>query len=520
MKIVTAEEMRRIDSRAIEKVSIPGLVLMENAGRGVVSVMEEELGELGGLSVAVVSGKGNNGGDGFVIARFLANKGCAAAVYLLGRKSEVKGDARANLGLALEAGIDVNEVRGDTSMEKLVQGLGRADVTVDAVFGTGFKGAARGIARKAIELINLFDGPVFSVDVPSGLDSTTGQVEGSCVVADVTATMCLPKRGLLLYPGKIYAGDVYVIDIGVPDSVIERERVPLELLDDEFVRGVLPLRAPFAHKGAFGHLLVVAGSPGMTGAAALASRAALRSGCGLVTLAIPESLNDIMDAKLTEVMTFPVPESDSRTFCSESIEPMISILERVDALALGPGLSTGVEAEKFFRGLLPRVKCPTVIDADGLNLLSRSAPLLGRFSAPLVLTPHPGEASRLTGRSASEVDMKRVEYAENLSKRFSSTVVLKGAPTVVAGADGSVGLNSTGNSGMATGGSGDILTGMIGGLLAQGVEEFAAAAASVYLHGLAGDLGAEEKTEYCLVAGDILEQIPRAFKECLGDFAE
>jgi len=520
MKVVTAEEMRRIDTLAIEKISIPGVVLMENAGRGVVSVMEEELGELNGLSVAIVAGKGSNGGDGFVIARFLTNKGCTVDVYLLGRKSEVKGDAKANLDLALEAGIDVIEVRGAASLGKLLEGLGRADVAVDAVFGTGFKGAARGIARKAIELINHFQGLVFAVDVPSGLDSTSGQVEGLCVVADVTATMCLPKRGLLLYPGRIYAGDVYVVDIGVPASVIEGERVPLELLDDEFVRTVLPLRAPFAHKGGFGHLLVVAGSPGMTGAAALASMAALRSGCGLVTLAAPRSLNDIMETKLTEVMTFPVPEGDSQTFGPKSVEPIVTFLKDADALALGPGLSMCSDTEEFLLGLLPQVRCPTVIDADGLNILSRDRSLLRKVSAPLVLTPHPGEASRLTGGRASEIDIDRVEYTARLSKKLRSTVVLKGAPTVVAGADGSLGLNSTGNSGMATGGAGDVLTGMIGGLLAQGVEGFAAAAASVYLHGLAGDLGADEKTEYCLVAGDIMEYIPRAFKECLGEFVE
>jgi NAD(P)H-hydrate epimerase len=427
-----------------------------------------------------------------------------------------------NLELALKAGIDVKEVRGTGSLGRLEEGLGAADVAVDGVFGTGFSGVARGVPRKAIELLNLFDGPVFSIDVPSGLDSTSGQAEGPCVVADITATMCLPKTGLLIHPGRVYAGDVYVIDIGVPDVVIEKERVALELLDEEVVRSILPLRFPGAHKGAFGHLLVVAGSPGMTGAAALASMSALRSGCGLVTLAVPESLNDAMEAKLTEVMTLPVPETASRTFGQGSLETVISFSEKVDALALGPGLSTGTEVEDFVRSLLLEVRCPTCIDADGLNNISKNRSAIRKAQAPLVLTPHPGEASRLerSGATAAEIDRGRIHFAARLAKRFTATVVLKGAPTIVADAGGPMVLNPTGNSGMATGGSGDVLTGMIGSFLAQGLDTFSASALSVYLHGLAGDLAADEVTEYCLVAGDIMEHIPLAFKECLGEFLE
>ncbi len=515
LKAVSAEQMKSIDARAIKGMSIPGVVLMENAGRGVVSAIREEIGELAGLSFAIVCGKGNNGGDGFVVARFLENEGATAESYLLGRKSDVKGDARANLDLALKAGIEVIEVRGEKSLPSLMEGLRRADAAVDAIFGTGFEGAARGTPAYAIELLNEFEGPVFSVDVPSGLDATTGQVEGPCVVADVTATMCLPKTGLLLYPGRSYAGDLYVVDIGVPSVAIEKEDVKLEVLDSEYVRSILPLRPPGAHKGRFGHLLVVAGSPGMTGAAALASMSALRAGCGLVTLAIPESLNDVMEVKLTEVMTLPVPETESRTFAPEAIAPVLSFLENADALALGPGIGTNAGTKKFVLDLLPRIKCPAVIDADGLNCLSFDARAVKRRGSPLVLTPHPGEASRLTGVDARDIDRGRVEYAARIAKEFSVTVALKGAPTIVANPAGFEVINPTGNSGMATGGSGDVLTGMIGGFLAQGREPFEAASISVYLHGLAGDLGAEEKTEYSLVAGDIMDAIPLAVKECL-----
>jgi hydroxyethylthiazole kinase-like uncharacterized protein yjeF len=514
LKAVSAKEMKSIDARAIRGMGIPGVVLMENAGRGVVSCMREEIGELAGLSFSIVCGKGNNGGDGFVVARFLQNEGASVESCLLGRKSDVRGDARANLDLALKAGVKVTEVRGEKSLSSLVTSLERADAALDAIFGTGFEGVARGIPAKAIGLLNEFEGPVFSVDVPSGLDATTGQVEGPCVIADVTATMCLPKTGLLLYPGRSYAGDLYVVDIGVPSVAIRKENVKLEVLDTEYVRSILPLRPSGAHKGRFGHLLVVAGSPGMTGAAALASMSALRAGCGLVTLAVPESLNDVMEVKLTEVMTLPVPETKSRTFAPEAVAPILSFLKKADALALGPGIGTDAGTRDFVLGLLPRVKCPAVVDADGLNNISSDTRVLGRSRSPLVLTPHPGEASRLTGVGAAEIDRGRVEYAARIAEKFSVTVALKGAPTVVANPAGFKVINPTGNSGMATGGSGDVLTGMIGGFLAQGLEPFEATSISVYLHGLAGDLGAEEKTEYSLVAGDIMDAIPLAVKEC------
>ena len=517
MKLVTAEQMRTIDTRAIEGMSVPGVALMENAGRGVFSVIEEEIGEVGDLSFVIVCGRGNNGGDGFVVARFLKNAGAKVTSYLLGAKSEVRGDAKINLDIALKAKIEVVEIRSEASVSKLEKGLNAADVAVDAIFGTGFKGATDGLPAKVVEVLNQFEGLVFSVDVPSGLDSTTGQTEGPCVVADVTATLCLPKRGLLLYPGRQCAGDVYVVDIEVPSAAIEEEKVKVELIDESYVESALPLRPHGAHKGRFGHLLVVAGSLGMTGAAALASMSALRVGCGLVTLAIPASLNDAMEVKLTEVMTLPLPETESRTLAPEGLDAILSFLEKIDALAIGPGLSTNPETRKLVLKLLPEVKCPTVVDADGLNCLSFDMSVIRKCKAPLVLTPHPGEASRLIGTSASEIDRERIDYAVSISKRFSSILVLKGAPTVVANTEGLAYVNQTGNSGMATGGSGDVLTGMIGGFLAQGVGGFEASRIAVYLHGLAGDIGAERMTEYSLVAGDIMEDIPLAIKECLGE---
>jgi len=517
MKLVTAEEMKKIDTRAIEGMSIPGAMLMENAGRGVVSVIKKGIGEVEGVSFAIVCGKGNNGGDGFVVARFLKNDGASIRAYLLGRKSEVKGDAKTNLEIALKAGVELVEVRSDASLSKLGDGLGSADVAVDAIFGTGFKGAPGGIPGKAIDLLNQFEGIIVSIDVPSGLDASTGQIGGPCVLADVTVTMCLPKRGLLLYPGKDHTGDLYVVDIGIPPLAIEKEHLKVELIEDTYVRSVFPMRPSGAHKGRFGHLLVVAGSPGLTGAGALASMSGLKVGCGLVTLGIPESLNDLMEAKLTEVMTLPLKETRSRTLAREALDSILSFLEKADALALGPGLSTNPKTRELVLKLLPEVNCPTIVDADGLNNLSYETSVIRQCKAPLVLTPHPGEASRLIGVKASGIDLGRIDYAVKMSKGFSSTVVLKGAPTVVASMDGLAYVNPTGNSGMATGGSGDVLTGMIGGFLAQGLNSLEASTVAVYLHGLAGDLGAEEHTEYSLVAGDIMENIPSAIKECLGD---
>lgn len=507
--------MKKIDSRAIRGMSVPGVSLMENAGHGIFSVIREEVGEVEGLSFAIVCGKGNNGGDGFVIARWLANSDADVTAFLLGRRSEVKGDAKVNLDIAVKSGIEVVEIRGPASMSKLEEGLRHADIAIDAIFGTGFEGAARGLPATAIEILNAFEGVLISVDVPSGLDSTTGDVQGPCILADVTATLCLPKRGLILYPGRGYAGDVYVVDIGVPAAAIEAEEVKVEIVDLGHVLSLFPMRPSSAHKGRFGHVLVVAGSAGFTGAAALSSMSALKAGCGLVTLGIPESLNDMMAAKLTEVMTLPLPETPGRTLSSRALDRILKFLKKADVLAIGPGISTNPETRELVSELVPRLTCPAVIDADGLNNLASDTSLIRKCKAPLVLTPHPGEASRLIGASATDIDRNRIDYAIAMSKEFSCTVVLKGAPTVTANQEGFANVNSTGNSGMATGGSGDVLTGMIAGFLAQGMEGFDASTLAVYLHGLAGDIAAEANTEYSLVAGDILENIPLAIKECM-----
>ena len=367
------------------------------------------------------------------------------------------------------------------------------------------------MAAKVIERINELKAARVAVDLPSGLNADTGAVEGPCVKADYTVTMCLPKRGLLLYPGAEYCGEVIVADIGFPKKAIEEQGVQVELITEELARSLLPPRPGSAHKGSFGHVLVVAGSVGLTGAAALASLSALRAGAGMVTLALPESLNDLMEVKLTEVMTLPLPETPARTISIKAIDRIKEFLEKATVLAIGPGLSREPETMEFVRRLCGEIEKPTVVDADGLNALAAERESLKSLGPNFVLTPHPGEMSRLTGMSVAEIESDRIETARGFASEHGVTLVLKGAPTIVASPDGKAFINSTGNPGLATAGSGDVLTGLIAGLMAQGMKPTDAAVAAVYFHGLAADRLIEEgkTSQRGLISGDLIEMCGR-----------
>jgi hydroxyethylthiazole kinase-like uncharacterized protein yjeF len=506
MKVVTTRQMREIDRVTIEEVGIPGLDLMERAGQGVVRAIEGVLMDIEGSRCAVICGKGNNGGDGFVVARLLSQRGSDIDVFLLGNKEDLHGDAKTNLHRVLEMGLEVLEI---TRLDQIPQPI-RADVIVDAIFGTGIKGPVRGLAAEVIELINRSEGRVVAVDAPSGLNTDTGSVEGQCVRAEVTATMGLPKIGLLLYPGKAYAGRTEVVDIGVPTKVIEDAGLTIELLEQKDIASILPRRAPYAYKGDCGRVAVIAGSVGMTGAAALCCQSALRSGAGMTILGIPSSLNDVMEVKLTETMTTPLTETKERTL-SLAAEPQIDrLLEWGDVLALGPGLSQHPETQDLIRRIVRKARKPTVIDADGLNALAGHTDCARDCDAELILTPHVGELSRLIDRPIGDIEDARLEVARQAAVDLQVVLVFKGAPTVIADPSGFLSVNSTGNAGMATAGCGDVLTGMIAGLLAQGLKGLDAAKAGVYLHGLAGDIGAQEKGQWGLVAGDIAAVVPEA----------
>jgi NAD(P)H-hydrate epimerase len=516
VKVVTAEEMRAIDGRCTAEYGIPSLLLMEHAGVGTVHEMERAFAGLARGPVAVLCGKGNNGGDGFVIARHLVNRGASVRTFLFARGEDLRGDARSNFEIATRMGIPVRPVLGGGDRAALAEGVAWAGLLVDALLGTGAAGAPEGLLAEAIELLNGSGKPVVAVDVPSGLGADAPAPAGPCVRATLTCTMALPKPSLLLYPGAAFAGEVRVVDIGTPRALLEDPALTRSVLEPFDVLPAFPARDPDAHKGTYGHLLVVAGSAGKSGAAALCALAGLRMGAGLVTLAAPAGLHDTLAARHSEVMVEPLPETARRTVARSALDPLRELLEGKTAVALGPGLGTQEETVEVVRRLATEVRLPMVVDADGINAFAGRMDLLARAPAPRVLTPHPGEASRLLGISRDALLRDRLALVQDVARTHSVHLVLKGARTLVADPKGSLAINPTGNPGMASGGTGDVLTGMIGGLLARGVEPGLAARAGVYLHGLAGDLAAQAVGPEALIAGDLLDQCPAALRALRG----
>jgi NAD(P)H-hydrate epimerase len=513
LPVTTATEMRRIDREAMELLGLSGRTLMENAGRGAAQVIIERFGPIRGKSVAVLCGKGNNGGDGFVVARYLSEAGANVSAWLLSSSSNVKGDAQLMLRAFRETGGRVEEETEITLVERL---LAHPDLlVVDALLGTGLGGPASGFPADVIEVINRSGRPVCSLDLPSGLSSDMGALLGPTVRANLTATFGAWKRGLLLYPGAMHAGEVVLVDIGMPQPFM-LERSSVGLLEAGDVAPLFPPRAANSHKGDYGHLLVVAGSVGKSGAAAMAGRSALRSGSGLVTIAAPSSQQPIIAAMQMETMTEPLPETQTGSLALKSKERIIELAIRCDAIALGPGCSLDPETQLLIRELVREVERPMVVDADGLNALVGHLEVLRETRVPRCLTPHPGEMARLLGAAVADVEADRIGVVKSFCERYNVFLVLKGSRSVIGGPDGRVVMNSTGNPGMATGGSGDVLTGMIGSFLARGFEPRLALEAGVFLHGLAGDLAVREIGEEGLIAGDLIEAIPRAIRQVTG----
>ncbi|RPF42681.1 NAD(P)H-hydrate epimerase [Thermodesulfitimonas autotrophica] len=513
MRLVTAREMREIDRRAMEEYAIPGVVLMENAGRSVADAVERLLGGLGGKRVVVLCGKGNNGGDGFVAARHLLQRGATPKVFLSCAPEEITGDAAVNFTIWQRLGQEYFQLATSGSLQLLKIALLQADAVVDALYGTGFRGKATGQVGRAIEAVNAAGKPVVAVDLPSGLEADTGRVNGPCIRATVTVTFGLPKIGLVLDPGVEYRGKLVVADISLPRVLTDEAAPDRYLLTSELVSSWFAPRPATAHKGDFGHVLVVGGSRGMIGAACLTAQAALRTGAGLVTLAVPRSLQDVAAGKLTEVMTAGLPETPEGALSREALPVVAALLKKKAVLALGPGLGQHPETVALVQELVRAAVCPLVVDADGLNAFAGEGGLPAERAAPLVVTPHPGEMGRLAGKRVAEVETDRVGCAAAAAREWQAVVVLKGARTVVASPDGYLGINTTGNPGMATGGSGDVLTGVVAALIAQGLDPFRAAAAAVHLHGRAGDLAAGETGEMGLTAGDICRFLPAACRE-------
>lgn len=506
--VVTAKEMAEMDRRAIEEIGIPGMVLMENAGRRVVSVIKKMIGNAKNKKVTIFSGKGNNGGDGYVVARYLYNMGAHVEVFLTGEYPDVRGDAAHNLHILSQMGLKVHPI-SKWEHDEVISGT---QLIVDALLGTGVTGPLKGLISELVAVINSIDAPVVAIDLPTGLETDSGAVLGSCVKADVTVTMAHIKRGLLFSPGREHAGRVIVADIGIPKEVSRKSDVKCFQLKAHYLQNVLPKRPLDTFKNRCGQVFLLAGSVGLTGAAALSSEATLRIGAGMALLGIPKSLNPIVEEKLTEVMTLSLPETDDQSLSYEAKQQISEKFQWTDVLAIGPGLTTHLDSVKLVKWILDKFDKPMVLDADALNCLKGEANLIKSARGTLILTPHPGELSRIIGMSTKEILANPIEVVRATAQKLNVILILKGAPTIVGAPDGCVFINSTGNPGMATAGMGDVLTGVVAGLVAQRMSPLDGALAGVYIHGLAGDLAKSKVGQAGLMAGDVLRNLPFAMK--------
>ncbi|WP_020589461.1 bifunctional ADP-dependent NAD(P)H-hydrate dehydratase/NAD(P)H-hydrate epimerase [Desulfobacter curvatus] len=513
MIIVTTRQMQQMDKNTIETFGIPGRVLMENAGRGALEMLSDHF-DLEGARVAVVAGRGNNGGDGFVIGRYLMEMGVSVSFFLLSTRERVQGDAKANMDLVQKLLAEHSlsqfiEIPDNDALEGAAEILQDHDLFVDAIFGTGLNSDIRGIYRDVIELINDSGKAVFSVDIPSGINADTGAVCGVAIQADATATFAFAKTGHILYPGNFHTGDLEVIDIGIPGHIAKAQPPDIFLPEPHDIANLIPTRDFNAHKGSSGHLLVLAGSPGKTGAAALCSNAAMRTGAGLVTLGVPEKLMPVMEPMVIEPMTAALAQTPSGGLDVAALDDIITLLENKAAVAIGPGMGTAPGTLELIKSIMAIASVPMIIDADGLNCIAKEPDILDTVKAPVILTPHPGEMARLTGKTIPDIQQNRMETARNFAEKYKVILVLKGAQTLVACPDGAVSICPTGNPGMACGGMGDVLTGMIAAFLAQNLPAESAALAGVYVHGLCGDILAEDHS-FGFSASDMVAGIPHA----------
>ncbi len=509
MLLVTAEQMRELDRLTIQQYGVAGLTLMERAGAAMTQAIVVRFARNAKKGVLIVAGKGNNGGDGFVVARLLKKKRIPCEVVLLARQDELTADATHNLRAFVKLKGKVSEIAGD-NLALLSQRLSKNGLIVDAIFGTGMKNAVRGRFAEAITLLNASGLPIVAVDIPSGLDADKGTPLGVAIQAELTVALGLAKLGEVIYPGVNFVGALAVADIGIDPRALTAVAPQTELLDRENMGWLVPRRAADTHKGSYGHLLVLAGSRGKTGAAILACRAAMRAGAGLVTLAAPRSLNAIFAASLVEAMTEPLREN-----ANEVMEPLNdaewrALLERKNGLLFGPGIGVNDATQNTLRWLLRNLSLPWVIDADGLNNLALELGRLRHAKTAPILTPHPGEMARLIGKDNATVNADRIATARSFAVEHRCHLVLKGARSVIATADGKVFINPTGNPGMASGGMGDVLAGMISALLGQGLCAEDAMKLGVYLHGFAGDRVAAAKGEIGLIASDLIDDLPAA----------
>lgn len=510
MKIALAAEMKKIDKRAIEEYGVPEILLMENAGREVASAFEEYLGDVSGKRICVLAGSGNNGGDAFVAARHLMNRGAQISVFLVGSPAHLTKSAALNRDIIIKMGVAVHVLETERDWDKLQVTLRFVDGVVDGILGTGFQGSLREPVSRVVRMVNSHGKPVVAVDIPTGVEADTGNTAPEAIRADITVTFGLPKFGHMICPGETATGKLLVDDIGIPKALLDDEAIHQTYLDEATVAPILLPRPLDAHKGSCGRILVIAGSRGMTGAAALASRAALRSGAGIAVLALPASLQEMMAGKLTEVMTKPLPETSDGAIDIAALGDALALSEAFDAVLIGPGLGRAQETQKFVQDFCAAVKKPLIMDADAIHAFHGKTEAFKSFAFVPILTPHLGEMAHLLGLTVDELRSSLLDMAREAAHEYHAVFVVKSECTMVIYPDGQVFLTSKGNAGMATAGAGDVLAGAIAGLMKQTAAGLAPLA-GVYIHGLAGDLAAKEKG-YGLIATDILENLPHALR--------
>ena len=520
MEVLDTARMREADRIAIEEMRIPGLVLMENAGRLVAETILEAVPDVTARQVAVLAGPGNNGGDGFVCARHLARCGAPVVVWLVGATpGKLRGDAAAMARAWQGMGGEIVPIGDEKAWERNGPALHPGVLVVDALFGTGLSRPLAGLPARVVEDVNASGAIVAAVDIPSGLQASTHEVPGPAIAADLTVTFARPKPAQLLPPAEDFCGEVVVVDIGIPPRAIWQAGTDLHWVTEEDAALLLPEREPSDHKGRFGHVLVVAGSVGKAGAAALAGWGALRAGAGLSTVASPAPVRPEVAGFAPELMTEPLPATRDGFLAKGAAKVALELAAERTVLAVGPGLGMRPGVATEVRDMVKRSPVPVVLDADGVNAFAgRSRASLAKRKAPLVLTPHPGEAARLYGVTAAEVQADRLAWARKIAADADAVCVLKGYRTVIAAPDGQAYVNPTGNPGMACGGMGDVLTGLVAGFLAQGLEPLEAAILGAFVHGLAADIAVDRmESEPSLTAGAVLEHVADAFRHLAGE---
>ncbi|MDI3472862.1 MAG: ADP-dependent NAD(P)H-hydrate dehydratase / NAD(P)H-hydrate epimerase [Thermotogaceae bacterium] len=509
MKVVTSEQMREIDRRTIEEFYIDGRVLMERAGISVVLALEEEFEDIKNLRFLVFCGAGNNGGDGFVVARTLLDYTDDVKVILVGNAEKMSQETLSNYLAAKKIGVEIIEIKSEDDLRIVEKELKDVDVVIDSMLGIGLSGALRGNIPQLVELINSHGKYVVAVDVPTGIDSDNGKIYNTAIKADLTITFGLPKLGLFIHPARGYVGRLKIASIGIPFSLRNSETIKRELITKNTVKKLLPFRPSWGHKGTFGKVLIVSGSKKYTGAPVLVSLGALRSGCGLVYTAVPEPYNTVVTGRVPEAVCLPV-KTKAGFFDESSVSQILQIADKVDSVVIGPGMSTESETLEFFRILLEKLREKLVVlDADALNIISKDKSIL-KDLPNAVLTPHLGEFSRLIGKNISEINERIVDEAEGFASENAVVLVLKGSTTIITDGKRTF-LNVTGNTGLSKGGSGDVLSGMIGSFMAQGLSPIEAAICGVYIHGLSAELYSTNKSERTMIAEEIAENLSEVF---------